>query len=190
NSIPMSLLPVGFYSADGLSNTNMTNLAIKGIIAIRSMAEISQAVGQSDDYNKYLETASSLASQWQHLAVSSGHLTSTYNTSNSWSLMYNLYPDKLLGFNLVDETIYSNQTSWYSSAASSDQTFGLPFDSNQNSTAKSHWTLFTAGTVTDSKTRDLLVSMVHVAASNQNNFIVFPTTYDASNGNPQGGAAR
>ncbi|KIK65822.1 hypothetical protein GYMLUDRAFT_158438, partial [Collybiopsis luxurians FD-317 M1] len=67
--------------------------------------------------------------------------------------------------------------------------FGLPFDSNQNSTAKSHWTLFTAGTVTDSMMQDLLVSMVHAAVSNQNNFIVFPTTYDTSNGNSQGGAA-
>ncbi|KIK65828.1 hypothetical protein GYMLUDRAFT_38307 [Collybiopsis luxurians FD-317 M1] len=183
------LFPDGFSSADGLNNANMTNLAIKGIIAIRSMAEISRVIGESDDYSYYSETASSLVSQWQHLAESSGHITSTYGAPSSWSLMYNLYPDKLLGFNLVDESIYSNQTSWYSNAASSGQTFGLPFDSNQDGTAKSHWTLFTAGTVTDSKTRDLLVSMVHAAASNQNNFVVFPTTYDTSNGESQGGAA-
>ena len=40
-------------TADGLSEVNMTNLAIKGIIAIRSMAEISRAVEESDDYNNY-----------------------------------------------------------------------------------------------------------------------------------------
>ncbi|KIK54871.1 hypothetical protein GYMLUDRAFT_176595, partial [Collybiopsis luxurians FD-317 M1] len=69
--------------------------------------------------------------------------------------------------------------------------FGLPLNSTEGSTlAKSHWTLFTAGTATDSKTRDLLVSAVYEAASNQNNFIVFPTTYDTSNGDSQGGAAR
>ncbi|KIK65886.1 hypothetical protein GYMLUDRAFT_1027569 [Collybiopsis luxurians FD-317 M1] len=37
------LTPNGFISADELSNANMTNLAIKGILAIRAMAEISLA---------------------------------------------------------------------------------------------------------------------------------------------------
>lgn len=32
----------------------MTNLAIKGIIAIRAMSEISKSVGESDDSAKYL----------------------------------------------------------------------------------------------------------------------------------------
>ncbi|KIK65815.1 hypothetical protein GYMLUDRAFT_158671, partial [Collybiopsis luxurians FD-317 M1] len=98
---------VPFFSipADGLSYANMTNLAIKGIIAIRSMAEISQAVGESDDYNSYSNEASSLASQWQSYAWSSGHLTLTYGNSSSWGLMYNLYPDKLLGFNLVNDDV-------------------------------------------------------------------------------------
>ncbi|KIK51207.1 hypothetical protein GYMLUDRAFT_181767, partial [Collybiopsis luxurians FD-317 M1] len=96
----------GLYtSADGSSNANMTNLAIKGILAIRSMAEISQAVGESDDYNYYFNLASSFVSQWHSLANSSNHLTSTYGAPNSWGLMYNLYPDKLLGFNLVDDTV-------------------------------------------------------------------------------------
>ncbi|KIK65807.1 hypothetical protein GYMLUDRAFT_1027401, partial [Collybiopsis luxurians FD-317 M1] len=105
---PCFLSPQAVYpsrSADGLNNANMTNLAIKGIIAIRSMAEISQAVGNYDDYNNYLNQSSSLVSQWQQLAGSSGHLTSTYGASSSWGLMYNLYPDKLLGFNLVDEYV-------------------------------------------------------------------------------------
>ncbi|KIK53986.1 hypothetical protein GYMLUDRAFT_142150, partial [Collybiopsis luxurians FD-317 M1] len=109
------LTPNGFTTADGLNRINMTNLAIKGIIAIRSMAEISRVVGESDDYNNYSSTASSLALQWQSIAGSSGHLTSTYNDLSSWGLIYNLYPDKLLGFNLVDSSIYDDQTSWYSS---------------------------------------------------------------------------
>ncbi|KIK63022.1 hypothetical protein GYMLUDRAFT_163868 [Collybiopsis luxurians FD-317 M1] len=129
--------------------------------------------------------------KWLYVfAESSGHLTSTYGASSSWSLMYNLYPDKLLGFNLVNETIYNNQTSWYSNVTSSAQAFGLPFDSNEATTAKSHWTLFSAGTVTNPKTRDSLVSMIHAAALNQNSFVVFPTTYNTSNGSHLGGPAR
>ncbi|KIK51198.1 hypothetical protein GYMLUDRAFT_109034, partial [Collybiopsis luxurians FD-317 M1] len=44
----------GFATADGLQSLNMTNLAIKEIIGIQSTAEISQAIGESDDYHNYL----------------------------------------------------------------------------------------------------------------------------------------
>ncbi|KIK65836.1 hypothetical protein GYMLUDRAFT_158512 [Collybiopsis luxurians FD-317 M1] len=70
------------------------------------------------------------------------------------------------------------------------QPFGLPFDSNEGDTAMSHWTLFTAGTVNNTSTRDSLVSIVHAAASNQQTFVVFPTAYSPSNGDLRGGAAR
>ena len=40
-------------SADGLTNPNMTNLAIKGIIGVKAMAEISRAVGIDTDAQLY-----------------------------------------------------------------------------------------------------------------------------------------
>ena len=40
-------------SADGESTANMTNLAIKGIIGVKAMAEISRAVGQNTDAENY-----------------------------------------------------------------------------------------------------------------------------------------
>ncbi|KAJ3793046.1 hypothetical protein GGU11DRAFT_437691 [Lentinula aff. detonsa] len=183
------LTPNGFTTADGLNTANITNLAIKGILAIRTMAEISKTLGNSDDYNSYSSQASSLVSQWQNLAGSSGHLSSTYGSSSSWAMIYNLYPDKLFGFDFVDDSIYKEQTAWYASEASSAASFGLPFDSNEGTTAKSHWTLFTAGTVTDTSTRDSLVSMVHSSAANLKNFAPFPTTYNTSDGTIQGGTA-
>jgi hypothetical protein len=183
------LTPNSFISADGLSSANMTNLAIKGIIAIRTMAEISKTLGFTSDYNSYSGNASSLVSQWQNVAGSSGHLTSTYGASTSWAMIYNLYPDKLFGFNLVNDSIYTEQTNYYSNAVSSAASFGLPYDSNESGTAKSQWTLFTAGTVTDSSVRNSLVSMVYESASNLKNFTVFPTTYSTSDGSTQGGGA-
>ncbi|KAJ3967181.1 hypothetical protein EV361DRAFT_931862 [Lentinula raphanica] len=182
------LTPNGFVSGDGLTNNNMTNLAIKGILAVRTMAEISHTAGNTDDHDNYISTASSLVSQWQTLAQSSGHLTSTYGSANSWSLMYNLYPDKLFGFNFVNESIYTEQTDWYASIASTAPTYGLAFDTLNGSIAKSHWSLFTASIVTDNSIRDTLVSMVHLSAANPGQFAVFPTTYDTS-GKPQGGSA-
>lgn len=108
----------------------MTNLAIKGILAIRTMAEISKTLGATSDYNSYSvrclpvdqkciltfisfqANASSMVAQWQNLAGSTGHLTSTYSSgSSSWGLMYNLYPDKLFGFNFVNESV-SIERNW------------------------------------------------------------------------------
>lgn len=40
-------------TADGQSNANLTNLAIKGLIGIRAMAEISSALGEGDDAERY-----------------------------------------------------------------------------------------------------------------------------------------
>ena len=40
-------------SADGLTVSNQTNLAIKGIIAIKAMSKMSSVVKQTSDANKY-----------------------------------------------------------------------------------------------------------------------------------------
>jgi hypothetical protein len=40
-------------SADGLSANNQTNLAIKGIIAIKAMSNMSSIVNQTADADKY-----------------------------------------------------------------------------------------------------------------------------------------
>jgi hypothetical protein len=40
-------------SADGLTFSNQTNLAIKGIIAIEAMSKMSSIVKQTSDANKY-----------------------------------------------------------------------------------------------------------------------------------------
>ena len=40
-------------SADGLTTNNQTNLAIKGIIAIKAMSKMSSVVSQTADAEKY-----------------------------------------------------------------------------------------------------------------------------------------
>ena len=40
-------------SADGLTTNNQTNLAIKGIIAIKAMSKMSSVVNQAADAEKY-----------------------------------------------------------------------------------------------------------------------------------------
>ncbi|KAL0578373.1 hypothetical protein V5O48_003625 [Marasmius crinis-equi] len=177
----------GAQTADGLDMNNMTNLAIKGIIGVRAMAEISHTVGKGDDASKYQNQASSWVTTWQTQASSDGHLTSTYSASNSWGLMYNLYPDKLLGMKLVSQDIYDAQDKFYSNQALSSSKFGLPYDSNAVNVVKSHWTMLTAATTKDISARDYFIKMVRDKVVDTSGFASFPTTYNAQDGkNPSG----
>ncbi|KAF9062758.1 hypothetical protein BDP27DRAFT_1481547, partial [Rhodocollybia butyracea] len=175
------LMLIGYVDADGLAGNNMTNLAISGILAIQAMAEISRSIGEFDDYVSYSGNASSLVSSWQSLATSSGHLASTYGAPDSWSMMYNLYSDKLFGFNLVNSSVSSQYEANF---------LILNFLLHRSTLSKLlDWTLFTAGTVVDAGTRDILISMVHQSATNLQNDAVFATTYNTTNGEIIGGEA-
>ncbi|KAK0199053.1 hypothetical protein F5146DRAFT_118166 [Armillaria mellea] len=181
--VSVTLSPNGYTDADGLAYTNMTNLAIKGIIAIKAMSEISQAVGRSEDAATYSSKAESYVDLWQTAAGSTGHLLSTYGATadlSTWSLVYNLFADKLLGTELVDSSIYTNQDTFYSQPDKSG-VFGIQYDSSA-SEAKSHWTMFTAGASNDTTVRDTLISLVHTKAGSNVSAGVFPLTYYPNNG--------
>ncbi|KAK0500708.1 hypothetical protein EDD18DRAFT_1101725 [Armillaria luteobubalina] len=138
--VSVTLCPNGYTDADGLSNTNMTNLAIKGIIAIKAMSEISQALGRSQDSEIYSSTAKSYVEQWQIAAGSTGHLLSTYGSaadSSSWSLVYNLFADKLLGTELVDSSVSTRENATFTQ------------DTWYSHEADTYWTMFAAGASND-----------------------------------------
>jgi hypothetical protein len=92
-------------NADGQSSGNMTNLALKGILAIKAMGEMSNVAGNQNDAKKYRDQASSYISKWASLASLSGHLAFTYGEASSSGLMYNLYADKLMGTGLVPNDV-------------------------------------------------------------------------------------
>ncbi|KAF8903983.1 hypothetical protein CPB85DRAFT_1226086, partial [Mucidula mucida] len=89
--------------SDGTPKQNMANLALKGILGTRAMAEISAAVENNGDHSTYL-ASSSMISSWKSQYTSSDtgrHLVATDGNATSWSLVYNLFADRLLGFDLV-----------------------------------------------------------------------------------------
>ncbi|KAK7026403.1 hypothetical protein VNI00_015638 [Paramarasmius palmivorus] len=167
----------GSEDADGLRAANLTNLVLKGIIGVRAMAEISHTLGKDDDANKYQNQSMTWIKDWEHAASVSGHLGSSYNSIDSWGMIYNLFADKLLGLKLI----YDTQDSFYFSLLGAANTFGLPLGSN-SSAAKSHWTMLTAATANDASTRDSLLQGVYDKAVDINQFAPFPSTYDAGDG--------
>ena len=109
-------------SADGLTASNQTNLAIKGIIAIEAMSKMSSVIQQGADVSKYAvstgllatvatlirpqSAAAQLYDQWKGLALSSAqYVLAAYGETSTWTLGYNLFADVWLGTNLVDSSV-------------------------------------------------------------------------------------
>ncbi|KAI1793781.1 hypothetical protein LXA43DRAFT_1122215 [Ganoderma leucocontextum] len=109
----------------------LANLALKGIIGVKAMAEIAFALGEDLDANQYGNQASTLLSSWLSLATSSGgsRLLGSYGDQQSWSLMYNLFADKMLGLNFVDQSVIDMQTQYLGGLLATAPQWGLAIDS-------------------------------------------------------------
>ena len=109
-------------SSDNIKGTNQTNLILKGIIGIRAMSQISFLTGHSDDVTKYkvvsfpcqiillklIAYSKTKADQyyqsWETLAIVSDRIVLNFGGFDS-GLIYNLYADKLLGLNVVNDSV-------------------------------------------------------------------------------------
>ncbi|KZT68277.1 hypothetical protein DAEQUDRAFT_337507 [Daedalea quercina L-15889] len=188
-----ALYPSGQVSIDdGATYTNSSNLALKGIYAIQAMAQISQLVGQKDDYQSYNSTASAFINTWQSLALPSDDdpivLTTYRGAQYTWSLPYNLYPQTLFGFNLLNETILEKLTVSYGQmlepSSSYGFKYGLPIDSAYNSHGDAAWNAFMAAAFAG--TNDTLSSQIFDTlweyASNNETSMPFGTIYSVESG--------
>ncbi|KAI0068780.1 DUF1793-domain-containing protein [Artomyces pyxidatus] len=189
-----ALIPANQISTDDFAGSlaNQTNLAIKGIIGIRAMAEIASLLGDDTKNKNYTSIAASYVQQWQPLALSKDgtHLTLSYGNDRSWGLAYNLFADRLLGTNLFPQSIYDIEAAWYATVADS---FGVPLDTRHTYT-KSDWQMFTAATLatTSATLRDALISGVHnyASAALESNSEPLGDWYETLNGDVEGFRAR
>lgn len=88
-----------------------TNLALKGIIGIRAMSEISNILGETKDAQYYREIADDYITKWQELGLSRDKVFPklSYEWYGSWTTIYNLYADSLLCFHLPADQDTSTQ---------------------------------------------------------------------------------
>lgn len=89
-----------------------TNLALKGIIGIRAMSEISTIIGETEDAEYYRKIADDYIEKWQDLALSRDKTFPklSYEWYGSWTTIYNLYADSLLCFHVPDDEETSAKT--------------------------------------------------------------------------------
>ncbi|PMD18325.1 DUF1793-domain-containing protein [Hyaloscypha hepaticicola] len=156
-----ALIPANQLSTDDFQGqlANQTNLALKGIIAIQAMSEIASKTGNAADAANYSDIAHSYIGQWQEMAVVTDanppHTNLDYQDDSSHGLLYNLYADRLLGLNLVPQSIYEMQSAFYPTVA---QTYGVPLDTRSIVT-KSDWQMWTAA-IASRSTKAMFISLL------------------------------
>ncbi|MBW0485736.1 hypothetical protein O181_025451 [Austropuccinia psidii MF-1] len=153
------------------TSTNQTSLAVKGILGLRSMAEISGALGQANDSARYGYLATQYANKFLKLGVSDDHthVLGSYGNQSSWSTQYNLLFDKLYGFQLFPDWLYEMQDQWYLTQAGG--AFGPPLDSRSPNRAKTDWMMWAAAASTANQTRNMFVKATSDYVRNTKNFV-------------------
>ncbi|KAJ6498035.1 hypothetical protein C8R47DRAFT_1261015 [Mycena vitilis] len=184
-----SLVPDNQLSTDDFNGrlANQTNLAVKGIIGIRCMAEISLLLGDNATYTNYSAIAADYVTKWQTLANSTTgpHLTLAYNENDSWGLAYNLFSDVHLGLKLFPQSVYDSQTAWYKTVFNQ---YGVPLDTRYATLL--YWEIWTSAIVTDTSLRDQFISSIKSFVSNGKNSVPFSDLYDTVTGLYDGFRAR
>ncbi|KAL2074143.1 hypothetical protein VTL71DRAFT_7921 [Oculimacula yallundae] len=180
-----ALIPANQLSTDDFAGwlANQTNLALKGIVGIRAMSEISELVGETKDAKYYRNVSEVYIKRWEdEFAISRDgtHAKLAYTWHGSWTTLYNLFADSLLCFHLpsssdlstgagqkvlaeskksktsfVSERIYKIQSDWYHNVR---QKYGLPLDSRRLA-AKSDWEFF-AVAVASKQVREEVVQSI------------------------------
>jgi len=99
-----SLIPHNQLCTDDFAGwlANQTNLALKGIIGIRAMSEISHLLGHDVESKTYGAIANEYIEKWQEYGYSRDgtHAKLAYMWEGSWTTLYNVYADSLLCFRL------------------------------------------------------------------------------------------
>ncbi|RKF53563.1 Glutaminase A [Erysiphe neolycopersici] len=159
--IEFALIPANQISTDDFAGSlaNQTNLALKGIIGIRAMAEISNLTGHSAEGANYTSIAGDYISKWQVYGItresSTPHATLAYGQANTDVLLYNLYADSLLDLNFVPKSVYDMQSAFYPNIIAK---YGVPLDSRHTYT-KSDWEIWTASISSDETKNSIISSL-------------------------------
>ncbi|CAE6478740.1 unnamed protein product [Rhizoctonia solani] len=179
---------------------NMTNVALKGLIALMSVVEIQNSlIDKSSESSKYLDAINSGWEQW--IQLSDYGTRFSYQSNTKQYLLHALYADKLLGLNFVPESVYERQRVQYASGMSKPpnlrsghlfiqrkplERYGVPLTDANNLTTIAHQ-YFTIAALTTGNTR-FLGNSTFAAIKNYTkalvnaNLTALADTYDAETG--------
>jgi hypothetical protein len=98
--------------------------------------------------------------------------------SRHTGLLYNLYADRLLGLNFVDQSVYDMQSAWY--LKFTDFPYGVPLDSRHTWT-KADWEMFCAA-IASPPTQGMFISKLALWIGETNTGRAMTDLYEAGTG--------
>lgn len=112
--VEFSLEPHNQLSTDDFAGwlALQTNLALKGIVGIRAMAELATIMDEQNDAKTYLNVSESYIQHWMKRGISRDgtHAKLAYDWYGSWTTLYSLYADALLCFHPTTTNSSSEST--------------------------------------------------------------------------------
>lgn len=110
--VDYSLYPANQLSTDDFAGPLRlhTNLALKGIVGIKAMSELAAVLDLQDDVKYYRNISQVYVEKWQEYGMSrdGGRAKLAYDWYGSWTTLYSLFADGVLGFH---PTLTSNSSS-------------------------------------------------------------------------------
>ncbi|MBV9851532.1 MAG: DUF4965 domain-containing protein [Armatimonadetes bacterium] len=106
--------------------------------------------------------------------------------NNAWSLKYNAFPDKVLGLDLVPQSVLQEEAKFYMTRLNE---FGVPLD-NRHTYTKTDWELWTAASTDDGALRQAFVDAIYKFADTSRFRGAFTDWYDTVSGQQVGFVAR
>jgi hypothetical protein len=117
-----------------------TNLSVKAIVALGGYAQLCDMLGKKDEAAAFRKTAKDMARQWVKMADDGDHFRLAFDRPGTWSQVYNLVWDRLLGMDLFPPEVARKAVAFYKTKQGK---YGLPLD-NRKAWAKLDWTVWTA----------------------------------------------
>jgi hypothetical protein len=179
------------------SVAHSVNLALKGISGIAAFAQIANMAGVTADASYYRTQAQQGIATWAILSQNSTstHLLHTYRepantyspdttgeSDNDWSLLYNAFPNRLLGLNLIPASILKEESAFF---ITQEQPLGVPLQPEtlvENGVptviAKSDWDVWTGAALGNATLQQAVIDEVYNDANRTKSANPFPDLYD------------
>ena len=131
------------------------NLAIKSIVAIGAFGKLLALLGE--DGSTYTSVAKERAKEIENQFKNS-HLPLSFDSGeDTFSMKYNLAPDKILGLGLFTQERREREVD---TCIQNSFEYGIPLD-NRSKMSKTDWTMWMASLTEDSEKRDTIIHFIY-----------------------------
>jgi len=116
------------------------NLSVKAILALAAYGDLCRRRGDTATAKRYQKLARAYARHWMKVDSDGDHYRLAFDKPGTWSQMYNLVWDRILGLDIFPPQVAKTQVAYYMKVI---QPYGVPLDSRTKLT-KTDWSLWSA----------------------------------------------